>query len=364
MKYKLLLPAIALSVQYSSAQITLNSSDFPHANDMYLMSDATAFPGMDATLTGANYTWDYSLLSTTRTGQHTDTLFPVTNMNIIYQAVFGDFSFLPNRSNQATHGADFSLGAQITITNVYNFFYNNSNDYHQSGFGAGINGIPAPNAYSPHDVVYKFPVQFGNVDSSASGYSVSLPNILYYGVNKNRVNEVDGWGSLTTPFGIFNVLRLKSTIVEHDSIFLDTLGFGYGFNVPVQTEYKWLGQGQGEPLLQINSAGGFVSSIVYRDSLNTTGISQVAANNFTFSIFPNPALDKIFLKYSLIKEGDVNFSVTDISGNVITSSEKKNETAGDHLLVLDLPSTASAGNYFVRMNCAGSTTSKALVIGN
>ena len=84
-------------------------------------------------------------------------------------------------------------------------------------------------------MIYKYPVNYGNVDSSASGYSVELPNFLYYGVERNRVNEVDGWGTLITPSGTYNVLRLKSTIEEHDSIYLDTLGFGYGFDVPTQT---------------------------------------------------------------------------------------------------------------------------------
>src|SRR5690348_1523024 len=118
----------------ANAQIILNNSDFPSAGDMYLMSDATPFQGMDQTQTGANFSWDYSQLSTTTVGQHTDTLFDVTSMNIIYQAVFGNFNFLPHRSNQATHGSDFSLGTQIAITSVYNFYYNNSNDYHQTGF--------------------------------------------------------------------------------------------------------------------------------------------------------------------------------------------------------------------------------------
>jgi hypothetical protein len=356
-----LLIALVFAFTGIKAQITLNSSDFPSANDMYLMSDATEFNGMDATLTGANYTWDYSLLSTTTTGQHTDTLFPVTNMNIIYQAVFGDFGFLPNRSNQATHGMDFSLGAQITITNVYNFYYNNSGDYHQSGFGAEINGIPAPTAYSPHDVIYKFPVQFGNTDSSASGYSVSLTGTLYYEVNRNRTNEVDGWGTLITPDGTFNVLRMKSTIHEHDSVYIDNLGFGYGFDVPVQTEYKWLGQGEGEPLLQVNAAAGLVASVVYK-GVNTTGITSVSKNNFDLLLFPNPVTDKIFARCSLHETGDVNFTVTDLAGNIIAAVEKKGLGSGDHLIVLDLPAVTAAGHYSVKMTCGNSSVTKPVLV--
>lgn len=347
MKQLLLKAAIILPL-FSSGQITLNSPDFPSANDMYLMSDALPFQGMDETQTGANFTWDFTQLSTTTTGQHTDTLFSVTSMNFIYQAVFGDFNFLPNRSNQATHGSDFSLGGQITITDVYNFYYNNSNDYHQSGFGAEINGFPAPTAYSPHDVIYKYPVQYGNVDSSASGYSVSLPNLLYYGVNRNRVNEVDGWGTLITPSGTYNVLRLKSTIHEHDSVYLDTLGFGYGFNVPAQVEYKWLGQGEGEPLLQINSTGGIVTSVVYK-GINLTGIHSQVKNNFDFIPYPNPVTEKLGLRYSLLQKENVQFTLVDPSGKIISTVVKNAETSGEHTLEMNMPSDLKAGNYFLKM---------------
>ena len=355
-KRLLLITMVALAGN-ANAQITLGSSDFPHANDMYIMSDATAYPGMDETLTGANYSWDFSLLSTTTTGQHTDTLFSVSSMNIIYQAVFGDFAFLPHRSNQATHGSDFTLGAQITITDVYNFYYNNSSDYHQSGFGAEINGIPAPTSFTPHDVIYKFPMQYGNVDSSTSGYSVSLPSLLYYEVNRSRVNEVDGWGTLITPAGTYNVLRLKSTIHEHDSVYLDTLGFGYGFNLPVQTEYKWLGQGEGAPLLQINSAGGTVTSVVYKGN-NTVGITAAEKSNPDFILFPTPATEKVIAKYTLKENADVTFTVTDIAGNTVLSVEKKAEVKGDHLVVMDLPASLAVGNYFVKMTSGSSTATR------
>ncbi len=352
----ILLLILALMVRYSHAQITLGSSDFPDAGDIYLMSDATAFPGMDETLTGANYTWDYAQLSSTTTGQHTDTLFSVTNMNIIYQAVFGDFGFLPNRSNQATHGIDFSLGA-ITITNVYNFFYNNSADYHQSGFGAEINGIPLPTAYSPHDILYKFPIQYGNADSSLSGYSVSLPGLIYYEINRNRKNEVDGWGTLTTPNGTFNALRIKTTVLEHDSVYIDSLGFGFGFNVPARTEYKWLGQGGGLPLLQITVVGGNVISIIYK-GINTSGITAIPQNNFDFVLFPNPAAEKIIARFTLPKSEDVDFTVTNLEGKIITTANKRRQPSGDHVMILDLPADIASGNYLVKMTCGNQSISK------
>jgi hypothetical protein len=356
---KLLLILFA-TIGTAQAQITLSGSDFPHANDLYLMSDATAFPGMDATLTGANYSWDFSMLDSTTIGQYNDTIFDVSGMNIIYTLVFGDNGIAPHRSNQSRHGMDFSLGGQISITDVFNFYYNTTNDYHQSGFGSGINGVPLPTPYIPHDIIYKYPVEFGNLDSSASGYEVSLPNLLYYKVSKNRINEVDGWGSLTTPSGTYNVLRLKSTIYERDSVYLDTLGFGYGFNVPVQVEYKWLGQGEGAPLLQVNEVGGNVTTIVYK-GMNVAGIHSATRNDFVFTVFPNPVSELLFLDFSTQKPDNAEIIVTDVNGNIVYTKMKQVE-AGYQRFIVNLPSDLGAGTYQVKVTAEKETAVKSFIV--
>jgi hypothetical protein len=357
-RYLLLLFVIVCSA--SQAQITLTGSDFPHANELYLMSDATAFQGMSQTLTGANVNWDYSMLSTTTFGEHDDTIFDVSGMNIVYTIVFGDNIIAPHRSNHSRHGTDFTLGGQITITDVYNFYYNNSNDYHQSGFGAKVNGVPVPTPYTPHDRIYKYPVDFGNIDSSASGYEVSLPNFLYYSVSKNRINEVDGWGTLITPAGTYNALRLKSTIFEHDSVFLDTLGFGYGFDVPTQVEYKWLAQGEGVPVLQVNEVGGTVTSVVYKGS-NILGTPSVTKKDFSFLVFPNPTAELLFLDFSMQKPGNADVVVTDVTGKIVSSMTKQ-VNSGNQRFVIDLPSNLEAGTYQVKVNVEKESAVKSFIL--
>src|SRR6185369_9997600 len=79
-----------------------------------------------------------------------------------------------------------------------------------------------------------------------------IPNFGYYRKQQTRTNEVDGWGTLITPFGTFNTLRVKSTLNITDSIYLDTLGFG--LTIPRQTivEYKWLAPGKKIPVLEVD----------------------------------------------------------------------------------------------------------------
>jgi hypothetical protein len=106
-------------------------------------------------------------------------------------------------------------------------------------------------------------MNYGQTWSSDAGFTLSLPGTGYISRQKNRTSEVDGWGTLTTPFGSFQTLRVKSIIAEHDSIYIDSLGWGYGLDRTI-TEYKWLGNDQGIPLLQVTEEGPLVTA-TYRD---------------------------------------------------------------------------------------------------
>ena len=95
-----------------------------------------------------------------------------------------------------------------------------------------------------------------------------------------------------------------------------------------------------------------------RNRLNTAGITAIPQNSFDFLLFPNPAVEKIITKYTLQKTGDVDFTITDLKGKVITSVNKQSQSIGDHVLVLNLPDQLAAGNYFVKMTCGNQSISK------
>src|ERR1019366_3455326 len=111
--------------------------------------------------------------------------------------------FNSHRANMFTTGgvtAPILPLIPLTITNTENFLYKSNSQYIDQGFGAQINGIPLPIAYTHPDVIYNFPLQYGNTDNSTSGYSINLPGTGYYGYQQTRTNTVDGWGTLSTPF--------------------------------------------------------------------------------------------------------------------------------------------------------------------
>jgi hypothetical protein len=101
---------------------------------------------------------------------------------------------------------------------------------------------------------------------------------------RTRSSIADGWGVLTTPFGIFNTIRVKSVLIQDDSVHLDSLGV----NIPLYreiTQYKWLANGEGIPVLQVNVELGMISAI-YRD------IYRPGVNPLTVSLGPDTAVFK------------------------------------------------------------------------
>jgi hypothetical protein len=287
----LLIAVSLLFATASSAQITVGTADLPIANDTFRLSVTNPPSGADFTLTGANYTWDFSQL--TPQSQRVDTFLPLS--------ATGNFQFLFFlSSNLATRGGNFNVGTGgigANGTDVYNFYKNSSTSYAQTGLGATFNGLPIPATFSPKDLIYSFPLNYGDQDTSHSVYTLDLSALgLYFRGNRTRYNQVDGWGTLITPYGSRSVLRVKSTVIEIDSIHVDTFGISFGTNLqPVTTiEYKWLANGEGVPFLQANAAqNGTINQILYRDYRRSLiSVPELDASS-GFEVYPNPVRDAL-----------------------------------------------------------------------
>lgn len=337
-----------LSALHTDAQVTISSSDLPSAGDTFRVSTAAPSAVLDLTTTGPNSVWDFSSLVSS--GQTIDTFLSVNATAPVFSVVFSDVSFNPNRSNQATRGQAFNLGA-VSVSDVFNFFYNSSARYEQSGFGASVNGAQLPVIYSPHDVHYEFPLAFGNSTTSNSGYELDLISTvgIFFKVNRTRSNIVDGWGSVATPHGNYDAIRVKTTIVEQDSVYVDSLGFGFNLPPFTTTEYKWLSNGEGIPVLQINTNGtGTVTQIRYKDS-PLTSVSEIAPDIQWLQVFPNPVNTLLTMRWNAERSFSVDLELTDIQGRSVFF-EKVTGAAGPNFRMLDVGSLQlAAGEYLIRL---------------
>lgn len=365
MKKILLACLLTGTIMSGKGQVTINSSDLTHSGDQYVVSNGVAFSGMDPTLTDANYTWDYSQL--TSLSQTIDTIFDEASTGSLLSLYFIDNGFNPNRSNQAAHGTGFSAG-QVNVSDVWDFFYNSSSSFAQPGFGAIVNGAPLPIAFTSKDYIYNFPLTYNSTNVSPSGYTLDLTSTLgiYYSVEKERSNLVDGWGTVTTPYGTFDALRVRSTIVQVDSVYIDSLGFGFSTPPITTIEYKWLSPGKGIPVLQINTAvGGTVSGITYRDTMQTTGVNSPSTSISEMVVFPNPVSKELFVKYNVKSGGNMLLEIFSSTGQFIYREQNERAVNGEiKIQRIDLEKlNLKSGNYFLRIsNESGVVGEKGFVV--
>lgn len=329
----------------SFGQITITNADFAAAGDTARFSTASASSPVDVTLTGANYTWDFSFLQPTSQG--IDTFLSVTSTPIIYAFTFGF------NSNVAKKG--FANGGLpgVPVSDVYNFYNRSTNNYRQTGYGGSLNGITTPLSFNSPDIIYDFPVNFGNIDSSDSDYSLAVPNVATAVGNQRRVNVVDGWGSITTPYGTFNALRIKSTLTGEDSLYLDSIGQGFSIPRALTREYKWLAAGQDIPLLEIvtrelQPGTESVASIRYKDIARSVGLATVSLLANDPLLRPNPSgANDVHATINLRKATDVSLLIQSMDGRTVEQKILQLNAGIQNVLVKPAAQSLQAGVYLV-----------------
>jgi hypothetical protein len=347
---------------FLKAQITIGQNDFANADDTDRVSIANVPNNLNYQATGADTAWDYSFLQWS--SQRVDKLLNPINTNALYAVYFGNVSFNSHRSNIASPGTlNISISSLLTVNSLDNYFYKSSSSYIQQGLGMSIDNIPTEVSMTAKDTLYRFPLQYGDADQCASSFKVNLPIIGGVLHTQTRTNQVDGWGMLTTPFGTFPVLREYTQIVGYDSVYIDTLHAGLNIPLVTQREYKWIGNGQKEPLLQVNTQYILgietITSIVYRDSVRNrpvviSGIEQPDANDVSFNVYPNPASSHFLISYS--NEEETQLIVADLTGK-----ELLHKTFNGQLETVDASQWAK-GVYLVMLTNSGKTSVKKIVI--
>ncbi len=270
--FRIILFLLVLFPQVIQAQITIVSSDMPVSGDTIRYSNASIINLPDLSKTGTNYQWDFSTLDM----QSQDVYSYLASGKTPYILNFG-FTAIGLKIAD-TLGTD-----QFRLQNVYNFFRISSNRYEGVGTGFTFGSFPLPQSgkHSDPDEVYRFPLTYGHTADET--FSVTIPvmlSIVPVGnvfMTGKRHNEVDGWGTISTPY-IQNepCIRIVSVIEETDSVAITTPPLNLA--IPVKRiEYKWLSKDEKIPLLEISgteAAGRFIPRYIrYRDNYRSIGMN-------------------------------------------------------------------------------------------
>lgn len=307
LKSKLSILILLIGFSFSAtAQISIDKSDMPSENDTVRVSTGLNLNFIDYTETGEDFLWDFSQL--TPINQRVDTFLSPPSISLIYW-------LFTLSSDYGVRGVENIPIPGIPLTDIYNFYKNETEGYRAIGIGMSIFNFPVPFFYDVPDLVYDFPMEYQSNWSSQAHFGQEVLSVGYLKMTKTHTDTVDGWGTLITPYGTFEVLRLKSEVNEIDSIYIDSLDIG----IPIErdyTVYQWIGKGQKIPLLQITgSLFGVVVDYIDSARLIYDGINdRPFVRNNELRIYPNPTTNKIQLQFELIEKQQVDVKLFDMQG--------------------------------------------------
>jgi hypothetical protein len=203
-------------------------------------------------------------------------------------------------------------------------------------------GLQVPVTYAnqnQQDIIYRFPLSYTSpADSSNSFFSITVPNTGHLSQRRKRVNRPDAWGTLTTPFGTFQTVRVVSRLLDHDSVAFGAIP-GTAIDPPLTREYKWLAKTHHVPLLTITTQQVLgvetITGIEYRDSYRRiirTG-TRDAATDVVLTAHPNPsAVGEELMLTVPAGSGLLTVSATDLTGRQLFSRQLNGNSG---IMILD-----------------------------
>lgn len=292
----------------SFCQIQLVYTDFATANDTVRLSIVNPTT-VDFDTTGPNMTWDFSNLvpNTQKLVQFPD----LSGTDISTKAEFGPFAFAQYRATYYQPATDLpisqigSLIPTVQIQDVYRYTKVKDTAIMTVGLSIQTSLTNIPKHSDIIETCYKLPMDYGNQYTSFGYTAMDFNPILdaKFNQHRKRVSQVDGFGTVVTPYDTFQVIRVHHVITETDSIYINISGFSQWIPIPVPLahQYEWWAKNEKLPVLAINTsevAGQeTVTSITYRDVFHYDLVASIKENELVkTSLYPNPVSDKLTIQ--------------------------------------------------------------------
>lgn len=364
MKKQLLFIAICfLSISLTS-QISITSTNMPVSGDTCRYSSASLTSVGDYTTSGANHNWDFSTLDSTGQGMRNF----VPSSTTPYS-----FYFFPPKYGEKTLDSvpipSFpGVAIPISIKNIFSFYKKNgATSFNAEGLGLTLSGIPIGTTAQGNndDELYFFPLNYADKDSSTFSFSTPSFSAIPFTYKKHgyRITEVDGWGTITTPYGTAACLRVVTTQYSIDTIKISALPAPFNkFAFPNYVRsYQWLTSSEKIPYLEVSGniiAGNFTPTQArYRDKLRTfVGIKE-ELQQLTFSVFPNPTTNQLTI-ITQKNSSSIKAELVDLQGKTVLSQSLNDNSNIVNQHTLDVTNLAK-GIYILNLsNLAGKQSLK------
>ena len=334
--YLQIIVCVLANILTAQSPISLGNSNMPDGSDTLRYTNVQLSSVGNYTQTGVNFNWDFRSVVSTTEGRR--------DFKLAQQTPYGFFFLLSsNVYGEKITDTLVSITPTITMTNYYNFYKKQttpSNAFVADAMGLTISGITVPAFYSDKDEFYFFPLSYPQRDSSRFKFSTPTTSLLpiKYSQQGYRITEVDGWGTVTTPYGTENCLRLVTTKYSLDTtiitlptntlfpITLPPLKFGIQ---NYQRSYQWLTLNSKIPYFEVSGnviAGNFTATNArYRGFTykSYVGLNESESKESMPEVYPNPVKD--VLQLNTVNHQTKIVRVIDMNGKLIMEEAIKEE---------------------------------------
>ena len=330
------------STSQALSQTTVEAADLPQAGEEHTFQNVSLQMPFDYEAAGPGWVWDFTELEVLDS-----TVIEVENFinanPFVLANLFGSGSdhFYPALNIPDFGGGEEGLELPIELDDVMGYHQVGSGTYNQVGLSINLSGIPLSTAFDDVDEMYPVPLTADASLESTASYALEIlfPVVVTYAVDQQRSSTVDGYGTLLLPDGTSHeVLRLKSTVVSNDSVYVEFEGEGQGQSFVRETvTYAWIGDG-GMPWMEVTELFGFPTVLRYQGaapSEDNEPIDRVVERATTPAPFPNPT--RVGQTIQLGGEANEEWTVHHLSGEEVmrfkgTTLTTANWSAGVYLL--------------------------------
>lgn len=186
--------------------------------------------------------------------------------------------------------------------------------------------------------------------------------------NPTRLKGYYKYQSNSKDIFFINMVLYKNGEIVGTAGFTDSVSHStyIPFSVPVISESAGIPDSASISVMVGLSESQIVDASLFLDDLSlgyeSTGVRDLHANNLQVNVYPNPAIDHVFIDFEQKTPGTVTTKVLDITGKeIVTISNEKLFTSGKHQLVWHA-SGVPAGIYFVQIYQHSALTTIKVVI--
>ncbi len=349
------------------AQTVYTSASFFQEGDL-LFTAMDNVPAINIGSAGANQNWDFTSLSS---GQEMMTeIMPASSGNAA-----ADF---PNAD------VYLNIGAGEIYLEIL------SNEIRQLGFAGDMGGFDATTIFTPPGKYKVAPLAYQSNYTDEYGVAFTIPADQIPFIDQlglpitpdsirltqlfETVAEVDAWGTMSIPSGIYDVLRLKklettSTMIEAYiggvfPVWIDVTDLLIGaipdFGLPgggngTRESYEFLADGVKESIatVSMDTVGGNPVSVTYKVDDTGTAISNTSRDKTVFAGYPNPAFNDVKVDIRGFEPGKYQIKLYNLTGKIVQTNDYSIQK--DSTVIFNVSRLPKGAYLYALVNEAGET---------